>query len=117
MHRLERINSLLKEELARIMTFKTGDPRFQKVTVLGVSVAKDLSFAKVYISIDCGGESVDSTLKALNGASGYFRALLAENLNLRRTPKLAFYVDDSIGKSVRVAEILRKVLPDKERRE
>ena len=65
------------------------DPRIPVVvTIEAVRVSADLQHARVFVSAlgDTG-----ELLAALNHARGFLQARLAGDLNLRRTPNLAFY--------------------------
>ena len=71
-----------------------------------VDVTQDLKFAKVYISV-LEKEDSAQVLKGLKSAAGYLRRELGRALNLRNTPELTFYQDDSMAKGAHILDMLR----------
>ncbi len=49
--RTRRIADLIQRALAQMLLTGTDDKRFNLVTVTGVSISRDLSFAKVHVSM------------------------------------------------------------------
>ena len=94
------------------------DPRVRDVTVIGVEVSGDLKFAKVSVSIMGDEARQKLSLRGLQNSAGFLQAKLAEQLDLRYTPKLTFVIDLGVKRSVAIAKILSEVLPveDKESR-
>ena len=83
------------------------DPRvIGLISVTAVDVTPDLKFAKVYISVLDKGDS-GQVLKGLKSAAGYLRRELGRQLNLRHTPELTFFQDDSMAKGAKILEMLR----------
>ncbi|HUY23912.1 MAG TPA: 30S ribosome-binding factor RbfA [Candidatus Saccharimonadales bacterium] len=109
-HRLERINVQLRQELALAISSEVKDPRLSLVTVVSVSCAPDLSYARVNVSA-LGEESERyQALKVLRGMTGYLRHLLGERLeHMRRIPRLDIRLDDSIAYGVRVSQLLQEL--------
>lgn len=106
--RKSRINEAAKEALGEsIRTVK--DPRVSQalVTVTSVEVTGDLRFAKVYVSALSGDPG--EVEKGLQSAAGYLRGQMAEKLNLRMTPELKFFLDESAQKGARIATILKNL--------
>lgn len=104
--RMQRISDLIHRNIAKILSEEFKDPRIGLVTVMGIEVSRDLSFAKVYVSI-YETDKVVQTLKVLNGASGFFRSHLAKMCHLRVIPKLKFIFDDSVQKGARIHSLLQ----------
>ncbi|HET6371005.1 MAG TPA: 30S ribosome-binding factor RbfA [Nitrospiria bacterium] len=103
--RTERVNDLVRMEVAEILMRKVKDPRIGFVTVTGVDVSDDLQHAKVFVSVP---EDRDrkKILSALSKASGYVRTELGKRLKLRYTPELNFLPDDAYLRSQHVLELL-----------
>ena len=76
------------------------------ISVTAVDVTPDLKFAKVYISVLDKSDS-EQVLKGLKSAAGYLRRELGRELNLRHTPELTFFRDDSMAKGAKILEMLR----------
>ncbi len=111
--RQQRLNQLLREEIASLLRHETDDPQLAAlISITDVEVGQDLDRAKVYVSVLEEGEQAEATLKRLRHAARFFRRELAERLNLRRTPELDFQLDTSIARGARVLQLLREVNPD-----
>ena len=102
-NRIGRINEEVQRELAALIP-TVKDPRV--ISVTAVDVTPDLKFAKAYISVLDKSDS-DQVLKGLKSASGYLRRELGRALNLRHTPELTFFRDDSMAKGAKILEMLR----------
>lgn len=106
-----RINQAVQKELGNILRSEVKDPRIGIMTsVTAVDVATDLKTCKVYISVLGDEQAKEETKKALDRAEGFIRRSLAANLNLRNTPKLTFFMDDSIEYGVNMSEMIDKVI-------
>ena len=105
-NRIGRINEEVQRELAALIP-NVKDPRVTgMISVTAVDVTPDLKFAKVYISVLDKSDS-DQVLKGLKSAAGYLRRELGRALNLRHTPELTFFWDDSMAKGAKILEMLR----------
>ncbi len=92
-HRTERVASVIKRSLALIIENELSDPRIHGVSVVDVTVSRDLKFATVYVAIDGDDTQV---LDALKNGSGYIRKLFAEsNRDMRVVPNFKFEIDKS----------------------
>jgi ribosome-binding factor A len=106
-----------------------NDPRIGMVSVTAVKVSRDLSYAKIYVTVlnslaDSGAVNsstlsapgqldkleIEENLKALNKASGYLRSLLAKRLTLRSVPKLRFHYDGSVERGRHLSELIDNAL-------
>ena len=105
-NRMGRINEEVQRELA-VLIPTVKDPRVTgMISVTAVEVSQDLKYAKVYISVlDKDGSG--QVLKGLKSAAGYLRRELGRRLNLRGTPELTFFQDDSMAKGAHILEMLR----------
>ncbi len=86
------------------------DPRLSMVTVVAVSCASDLSYARVKVSVLADQPEREQVLRVLRGMTGYLRHLLGERLeHMRRIPKLDIRLDESIAYGVRVSQLLEEL--------
>ena len=111
--RLDRINDGIMRELAILIQQKIKDPRVGMVSVTEVKVSRDLSHAKVYVSLLLPDEKISEGIKALNHAAGFLRYELAQRIDLRFMPVLRFYYDDSSIRSGRIGMLIDEGLRDK----
>lgn len=107
--RTDRMASLIRAELGDLILKKLKDPRIGFVTVTGVEVTPDLKLAKVYYSVLGKEKDKVQTQRALEHSSGFLQHGIAEALKLRFTPKLNFYLDESLDRGVQIDNILREI--------
>ena|SRR3989338_3079008 len=109
-HRIERVNSLIRQEISQLLQREVKDPRLSSfITVTEVVTAPDMKHSRVYIS-HLGTEAKrNEALKTLTAAAGFFRRELAKTLKLRYTPELSFHGDDSIERADRISQLIDKV--------
>ena len=93
--RSERVAGSLRRELARLIQMEVKDPGVGFVSLSDVEVSRDLSHAKVFITV-FESEKADSSLKALKRASGYLRRRLGQEMRIRSVPELHFHHDSSV---------------------
>ena len=87
--RTKRIADSIQKELAKILQREVKDSRFGLLSISNVVVSKDLSFAKIYISLLGETIEVQEVIKSLNNSASYFRTLLAKTLQLRIIPLIS----------------------------
>lgn len=108
--RTERINALLREQLSELVQRGVKDPRVTGlVSITAVEVTRDLSQAKVHVSVYGTPEERASVLVGLTSAASFFRRELRQRLDLRWIPDLVFVADTSIERGARVLELMRQL--------
>lgn len=111
-NRAERINDLIQTALADILQHQTKDLNLGMVTVTGVSVSPDYSYAKVFVSVLLDDQA-NETVAALNRVAKAIRYELASAVKLRITPELKFVYDDSAVRGQRISSLINNALKDK----
>lgn len=110
--RTQRVADFLQQELANLIQFEVRDPRVGMVSITAVDVSRDLSHAKVFVTVmgkDNEEEAAES-LEALNKAAGFLRSQLARSNNARTTPRLKFYFDESVGRGRYLSGLIDKAV-------
>ncbi len=108
-----RINMEVQRELSKVISQEMKDPRIDPMTsVIAVEVTPDLKQAKVYVSVLGSEEKKQSTLEGLKSATPFIRKHLASTINLRNTPELRFYMDESIEYGVSMSKLIDDVNKD-----
>lgn len=107
--RQDRVAEAIRQEASLIIHDKLKDPRIGFITITNVEVTPDLRYAKIFFSVLGNDESYKKTKEALDSALGFVRKLVAERLNLRFAPEIAFYEDRSTEYSVRIEEVLNEI--------
>lgn len=109
-YRRDRIDEDVAKVLSDVLrTVKDYRITQSFVSITRVSVAPDLSTAKVYFSAIGGDSDPKEIRKGLISASGYMRTQLARIMNLRQTPKLDFVYDSSMETGAHIHGLLKKV--------
>lgn len=93
--RQDRVASLVQETLSKIFLQKILDPELGLITITKTKVTPDLKIAKIYISV-FDKEKRDYALEHIESMKGFIRTELAKRVNLRYTPELNFYIDDTL---------------------
>lgn len=109
MSRQDKVAEAIRQEASVIIHDKLKDPRLGFITIIRVEIAHDLRFAKIFFSVLGNEEAYKKTKAALNSSLGFVRKLIAQRLNLRFAPELAFYEDRSTEYSVRIEEVLNQI--------
>ena len=109
--RQAKVGELIKRELAEILQRDMSDPRLALMSVTDVTVARDFTVAKVFVSIMGDEKEKAEGLKALQGASGFLRGQLGHRIELRTVPQLMFRYDTGMERGVRMFELLRQHAP------
>lgn len=110
--RTQRVGDFLKQELATLIQFEVRDPRVGMVSITDVEVSRDMSHAKVFITIlgkDNEAEAKES-VEVLNNAAGFLRSQIARNNNARTTPRLRFYFDSSVVRGQQLSNLIEKAV-------
>ncbi len=101
-----RIQQLLSEML---ITGKISDPRLASVFITDVTVDRELSFAKIFVSSLEGKSQSSEILAGLEHASGYLRSSLAHEIDLRSFPMLRFFWDETPERAERIEKLLDSI--------
>lgn len=104
--RTDRVEELLKEEIARVVRHEVKDPRVGFATIMDVQVSRDLGHARVYVSVMGDEEEKQASVEALRRASGFIRGRVGRDITLKRLPELHFEVDRTLEQAARIEELL-----------
>jgi ribosome-binding factor A len=109
--RLRRVESLLREEISSlILRNEVKDPRVDTmISVSGVTVSKDLAYAKVRVSGFTQRGTLEEAVRGLNHAAGFIQQQLGKKLRFRNTPRLTFLADHSIEEGFEVSRSLKEL--------
>ncbi|MDD5594335.1 MAG: 30S ribosome-binding factor RbfA [Candidatus Margulisbacteria bacterium] len=112
MTRQERIEELIRQEVCEILRAKVSDPRVGFVSVTGVDISPDLENAYIYVSILGDEKQKQEAIKGLYSATKFIRGELGKRLELRLTPNIRFFRDDSLERGSRVLSLINKLEKD-----
>ena len=107
--RVEKVQEAIKNELSKMILFDAKDPRIKCVTVTGVELTDDMSYATIFVSMYGKEEEQEAAWKGLNKALGYMRSEIAKRIRLRFAPQLILKKDTSMEYSAHIETILNKI--------
>lgn len=110
--RIERVNHLLREELATLMLRSAKDPRVASVSIMAVKATSDLKFATVYVRAGGDDAALAEALEGLTSAEGFLRRELGRRLHIRRIPELRFEADRTLEHARRIESLLEEIKTD-----
>ena len=115
--RTDRINELLREEVAVLVRDAVRDPRVGLATVTAVQTSPELDHAKVYVTTLGDEAERAEVIAGLQSAAPYIRTQLSKRVHMRRVPELHFEFDRQLEEAMRIEALLREALPDGPREE
>ncbi|AVX14400.1 30S ribosome-binding factor RbfA [Stutzerimonas stutzeri] len=113
--RTQRIGDQMQRELALLIQREIKDPRLGLITITAVDVSRDLSHAKIFITImgqDDDQEAIKGNLRILNDAAGFLRMQLGKTMKLRTVPQLHFNYDASIRRGVELSSLIERAVAE-----
>jgi len=110
--RTHRVNELVRLELSEIIRREMKDPRVGLASISRVEVSRDLSHARIGVSVLGPDEDREDTVAALQHARGFLRSSLARRTRLRTVPELAFELDRGAEHSQHMSDLLESLHHD-----
>jgi ribosome-binding factor A len=106
--RQAKIARLLQKELSEIFRQQTAKTHGVIVSVSAVRVSPDLSIARAYLSV-FPSDKAQVLIESINASAKTIRYELAQKVRfqLRKTPELAFYIDDSLDYIENIDNLLK----------
>jgi len=117
--RIQRIQSMMKDELSVLINRELKDPRVPLVSVTQVDLTRDAKQATIYISLisinQTSGdpELMKTCLEGLTTAKGFLRKQISHIMRLRYMPDLIFKEDKGLENTLRVHELLKQISNEK----
>lgn len=110
--RSDRVADAIQRSLATVIQTQVRDPRLGLINVNSVDVTRDLSTAKVYVTL-VGAEEDDESkqaVKILNNAAGFLRNVIAKELTMRSVPRLSFFYDKTAVDGQKLSNLIDKAV-------
>ena len=106
--KIDRYNSTFEKVISVILANEVKDKKLKSVVVTGVDITNDLSYANVYYTI------IDDTSKkeiqeSLMKAQSFIRGQLSKKVDIRHTPELRFFYDNSIAYGNKIERIIEEI--------
>lgn len=105
--RQAKISRLIQKELSEIFRRQTAKTHGVIVSVSAVRVSPDLSIAKAYLSVFPSAKAQE-IIESITHNAKTIRYELAQKVRfqLRKTPELSFYLDDSLDYIEKIDNLL-----------
>ena len=112
----ERVNHTIQRELG-VLIEGLNDPRLSKViSVTAVEVNRDLSVAKVYVSVLGTDMDRSDAIDGLRSAANRLRMEVSKRIVIRTMPKLSFFSDDTLKTGADIDQLIDRVIAQDSRR-
>jgi len=107
-NKTDRINSEIHKALTSILSNELRDPRLSgMITIVTVDVSADLSNCKVFVTVLASNEQEEKeNFEILKSSASYIRRSLSKKLNLRLTPVIHFYLDNTWKEGAKMDKLL-----------
>ena len=109
--RTDRLNSEFKKEIYEIIARRLNDPEItEMVSVMRVDVSRDLSYAKVFVSVfSTDKEKSKKTFDAICKNAKRIRYELGGSMRIRTVPELSFVLDGSMEYSDKMNKLFAEI--------
>lgn len=107
-HKIDRMASDISRNISDILANEANDDLLKTVTITGCTVTNDLSFCKVYFT-SFSKLTKKEIEKELNEAAPYIRGKVSERVDIRHTPEIKFYYDESIEYGKKIEDIIKSL--------
>ena len=112
----ERVNHTIQRELG-VLIEGLNDPRLSPViSVTAVEVNRDLSVAKVYVSVLGTDMERSDAIDGLRSAANRLRMEVSNRIVTRTMPKLSFFSDDTLQTGADIDQLIDRVIAQDSRR-
>ena len=112
----ERVNHTIQRDLGCLIE-GLSDPRLSKViSVIAVEVNRDLSVAKVYVSVLGTDMDRSDAIDGLRSAANRLRMEVSKRIVIRTMPKLSFFSDDTLQTGADIDQLIDRVIAQDSRR-
>lgn len=108
MRRSEKLNELIRRELAAIIAREFDVAPTTFITITEVSVSPNTEIARGYISI-YPDVIRNNVFTGLANRTGEFQALLNKRLGMRPVPKIVFVLDTRVKEAAHIEELLDEI--------
>ena len=103
--RTDRVSAQIRRDLGTLVHAAVRTHDLPMMSVSDVEVSRDLSHAKVYLTV-LQSDQAAQALQAINQLARDLRVQLGRTISFRHVPELHFYYDDSIDRGERIDQLL-----------
>jgi len=107
--RQRRVADQLREIISEVIRFEVEDPRLDGLTVMDVTVDRELEVAKVFVNSLKGEAAREEVMGGLSKAAGFVRRELGKRIHLQNTPELRFFWDETLSEAEKIDALLKTI--------
>src|SRR5690554_1247455 len=107
-HKQHKIASLILKDVSDIIQYEVKSPDIGFITVTGVEVTNDYSYAKIFVSF-LDKKNIEKRFEALQRVKGFVRSSLAKKMSIYKVPELIFVLDISYEQGEKIEKILKEI--------
>ncbi len=108
-----RVAEEIKREISDIIKTEVKDPRLATgvISITGVKMTGDLSYAQISLSIYTKDQDVNVTeiLETVRKCAGFIRTELGKRIRIKHIPQLLFQLDTSMEYGDHINKILKNL--------
>lgn len=115
-HRQGRLSEEIKKSISNFLINGAKDPRLNNriITITGVDVTSDGSYATVYLSPLCLADEdksvvCEEVLAGFAKAKGAIRSQVSRDVLMRHTPELIFKLDNSLDYGAHIDALIEEI--------
>jgi ribosome-binding factor A len=108
--RTRRVGEQIQRELAELIRNELKDPRLGMISISQVTVSRDMSHAKVFVSVLGNEQQTEASMVVLRHAAGFLRHKLGKILHMRVIPELHFFLDRSLEEGARIGALINAAI-------
>jgi ribosome-binding factor A len=106
--RIQRLESLIKEEISLIFLHSLSDVDYGLITITKVKLSADAGYAKIYMSV-YDKEEREEILEKVTNMKKFIRGELAQKIRVKHIPELDFFIDETPDHVERLEELFREI--------
>lgn len=106
--RIERINELIKESLAKIIQEEADTPPGVFLTVVKVDTSRDLRYARVFVSV-FPEKKFQKTIEILGKKIYSIQGALNKKLHMKPLPRIEFVADKTEAEADKIEKLLKEI--------
>ena len=107
--RSERVSQQVLKTINDILTREMDLRKYGFITFSSVKMTADLKHATLYYSVLNPTKKIEIINQELNLLVPVFRKFLSASLNLRSTPTLKFFYDDSFEQFEKIDKLIKEI--------
>lgn len=114
-YRKQKLEEQIKRLVSELMIKEIKDPRIGFATLTGVDLNKDMSLARIGVSVFGDPRDLRKTIEGLNSAKNFIQHRLSKALEIRSSPRIEFYLDSSLSEGVRMVNLIEGLVDSEDK--